>query len=122
MQKAQLARAAGDTAAEESALSAVLAAYGGPLLPGDGPADWVVADRGRFQATVAEAAARLASVRLQRDDHQSAAEAARAGLSVDRFRDELWKLLIEAAERAGNHAEAGQARKAYEAVLEELGV
>jgi DNA-binding SARP family transcriptional activator len=69
-----------------------------------------------------EAGCRLAALHLQADDAQTSAEIARAALKVDRYRDELWKLLIEAAERAGNHAEAGQARRSYEAVLEELGV
>ena len=45
-----------------------------------------------------------------------------SGLSLDRYRDELWRLLIEAADRSGHHAEAGQARRAYAAVLDELGV
>ena len=37
-------------------------------------------------------------------------------------RDDLWKLLIEAADRSGHHAEAGQARRTYAAILDELGV
>ena len=122
MRRAATARGAGDTGLEEEALVAAMASYGGPLMPGDGPADWVIEPRRRVQATVAEAAARLATLRLDRDDLQGAAEAARAGVAVDRYRDELWKLLIVAAERAGHHAEAGSARRAYEAVLEELGV
>jgi hypothetical protein len=64
----------------------------------------------------------MASLLLEYDDPQASAETARAGLAVDRYRDDLWKLLIEASDRAGNHAEAGQARRAYEEVLEELGV
>jgi hypothetical protein len=31
-------------------------------------------------------------------------------------------LLIEAADRSGHHAEAGQARRTYAAILDELGV
>jgi DNA-binding SARP family transcriptional activator len=122
MQAASAARAAGDNPSEETALAAAVDAYKGSLLPGDGPAEWVVGKRSALQGNFIEASARLATLRLQRDDPQAAAEVARAGLAVDRYRDELWKLLIEASERAGNHAEAGQARKAYEAVLEELGV
>ena len=57
-----------------------------------------------------------------RGQHREATEAARVGLSLDRYRDELWQLLIEAADRSGHHAEAGQARRAYAAVLGELGV
>ena len=122
LQAATRARATGDGAAEEESLAAALAAYGGPLLPGDGPADWVVNRRGGLSSLATDAAARLATLRLQSDHPQAAAETARAGLSVDRYRDELWKLLIDAADRSGHHAEAGQARRSYEAVLDELGV
>lgn len=121
-QRAAQARASGDPPAESAALAEVLATYTGPLLPGDGPADWVVGWRDRLQATVVEAASRLASLRMQLQDPAGAAEAARAGVAVDRYRDELWKVLIDASEKAGNHAESGQARRAYEAVLDELGV
>ena len=96
--------------------------YGGPLLPGDGPADWVVDRRAALQHAAVDAAARLAGLRLARGQDREATEAARIGLSLDRYRDELWRLLIEAADRSGHHAEAGQARRAYAAVLGELGV
>jgi DNA-binding SARP family transcriptional activator len=122
LRRAATARQAGQSEVEEEALAAALAAYGGPLLPGDGPADWVVGRRASLQAAAVDATVRLANVRLEKGAHQAAAETARIGLSVDRYRDELWKLLIEAADRSGHHAEAGQARRAYAAVLEELGV
>jgi DNA-binding SARP family transcriptional activator len=122
LRRAALARNSGQFLLEEESLAAALAAYGGPLLPGDGPANWVVSRRQALEATVADAAARLAGLRLQNGDLQAAAEAARMGLSLDRFRDDLWKLLIEAADRSGFHAEAGQARRAYAAILDELGV
>jgi hypothetical protein len=62
----------------------------------------------------------LAALRLDNGNLPGALEAARAGVGVDRYRDDIWKLLIDAAERAGNVAEAGQARRAYDAVLDEL--
>jgi DNA-binding SARP family transcriptional activator len=107
---------------EAEALEASLADYGGPLLPDDGPAEWVVGRRSMFQDAAADASARLASLRLERGEHRAAAESARVGLSLDRFRDDLWNLLIDATDRCGYHAEAGQARRAYAAVLDELGV
>jgi DNA-binding SARP family transcriptional activator len=122
LRRAVTARQVGELDPEEDALAAALSAYGGPLLPGDGPANWVVGRRSSLQVGAVDAATRLASLRLQRGDPQGAAEVARIGVSLDRYRDELWKLLIEAAERSGHHAEAGQARRAYAAVLEELGV
>ena len=75
-----------------------------------------------FQDAAADASARLANLRLERGELRAAAESARVGLSMDRFRDDLWKLLIDATDRCGYHAEAGQARRAYAAVLDELGV
>jgi DNA-binding SARP family transcriptional activator len=81
-----------------------------------------VVRRDALQAAAVDAAARLATLRLERDDPQAAIETARRGLALDRYRDDLWKVLIEAADRSGHHAEAGQARRAYAAVLEELGV
>ncbi|HEY3811322.1 MAG TPA: BTAD domain-containing putative transcriptional regulator, partial [Acidimicrobiales bacterium] len=122
LHRANAAKNADEAPAEEEALIAALSAYGGPLLPGDGPADWVVGRRSTFEAAVVDAAGRLATLRLKKGEHQGAAEIARVGLAVDRYRDELWKLLIEAADRSGHHAEAGQARRAYAAVLDELGV
>src|SRR5262249_27121044 len=122
MRRATLARNAGQPGPEEEFLAAALSAYGGPLLPGDGPADWVVGRRDALQAAMVDAGAGLASLRLENSDPQAAAEAARFGLALDRYRDELWRLLIEAADRSGHYAQAGQARRAYAAVLDELGV
>lgn len=116
------ARGAGDTDGEAAALASAVAAYGGPLLPGDGPADWVVGPRATAQATAAGAAARLATLRLESGDAAGAGDAARIGLEIDRFRDDLWKLSIAAAEQADHHAEAGRLRVAYRGVLSELGV
>jgi DNA-binding SARP family transcriptional activator len=122
LRRAAGARSAGEPATEKDALAAALASYGGPLLPGDGPAEWVVDRRALLQNATADAAGRLANLHLDSGDYQAASEAARAGLAMDRYRDDLWKLVITAADRSGHHAEAGQARRAYAAVLEELGV
>jgi serine/threonine-protein kinase PknK len=119
---AALARTAGEAAGEERDLAAALAAYGGPLLPADGPAEWVVAERARLEASAVDAAARLARLRLDAGTFAAAADAARCGLAIDRYRDELWNLLIEANQRSGHRAEAGRARRSYAAVLDELGM
>jgi DNA-binding SARP family transcriptional activator len=119
---ASVARRADEDAAEEQALVEVMALYAGPLLADDGPAEWATQPRRVIQNVYAEAATRRAVLRLKAGDLVSAVEVARAGLAVDRYRDELWKLLVSAAEQAGNHAEAEQARRGYDAVLSELGV
>ena len=46
----------------------------------------------------------------------------RAGLEIDRYRDELWRLAITVAEQGGHHAEARQLQQSYEAMLTEIGV
>ena len=50
------------------------------------------------------------------------ANACATGLWVDRLHDPLWKLLIEARERAGDPVAASRARRDYARVLEELGL
>ncbi len=122
VRRAEAARASGDTAAEKVALDEALAVYGGPLLPGDGPAEWVVEPRRWYSGMYADVSARLATVLLAEEQGRQAVRVARAGLGADRYRDDLWKLLIDAAEQSGNHAEAEQARRDYEAVLSDLGV
>jgi DNA-binding SARP family transcriptional activator len=116
------ARLADDVAAESSALRGVVMAYGGSLLPMDGPAEWAQELRLQLQTAVADAATRLAHHLADSGDYQEAAEIARRGLSVDRFRDELWRICIDAAERSGNQADAKRTRNAYDDVLVELGV
>ena len=120
--RAEAARTAGDGVGERKALDEALALYKGPLLPGDGPAEWVVEPRRWLVGLYSEAAARLATLLLDDDDPRQAVRIARAGLAADRYRDDLWKLLIDGADRAGNHAEAEQARRDYESILAELGV
>lgn len=120
--RAESARAAADAAGERRALEEALALYGGPLLPGDGPVEWAVEPRRWLARLYTDVAARLASLLLEEDEPRQAVRVARAGLVADRYRDELWKLLIDGAERAGNHAEAEQARRDYETVLADLGV
>jgi DNA-binding SARP family transcriptional activator len=103
------------------ALDAVLAAYGGELLPEDGPAEWVAARRDRTRAEVVEAARLLAELLLERDP-DGAADACAAGLAVDPYHDPLWRLLVQARERAGDAAAATSARTGYARMLDELGV
>ena len=72
LRRAAAARSSGLDGAEEEALEAALAGYGGPLLPGDGPVDWVVDRRAGLQQAAADAAARLATLRLERGQHRAA--------------------------------------------------
>lgn len=103
-----------------AAFEAALDAYGGDLLPEEGPAEWVVTERDHFRAQAADVAHALAGVLMDRDDPVAAAAACERGLAIDRYRDELWQSLIEASDRAGRHAGAARARHHYDAVLAEL--
>jgi DNA-binding SARP family transcriptional activator len=118
---ARHARTAGPPAVAAAAYGAVLAAYGGDLLPEDGPAEWVAVRRDRVRAEVVEAARALGELLLDADP-AAAAEACLAGLAVDPYHDPSWRLLVEARERAGDAAAATSARASYGRMLAELGV
>ena len=115
------AKARGDDDAAIEAFRAALAAYGGELLPEDGPADWVVARRDHARDEAVEAARVLAELLLP-DLPDEAAVVCGAGLALDACHDPLWRLLIDARERAGDQAAAASARAGYARMLAELGV
>lgn len=122
LRAAELARADRDDEAERAALVAALAAYGGDLLPGDGPADWAVELRDRLRLQATAAAARLAESALARDDPAGAIDAARRCLAIDPFWDAAWRALLTAHARTGDTAAAARTRRDYTEVLAELGV
>jgi DNA-binding SARP family transcriptional activator len=112
----------GATEAAAAALDRARAAYGGDLLPEDGPAEWVVGRREELRTEAAEAA--LARARLALDDGNFAAAAATCewGLRIDRYHDTLWRLLVRARQQAGDRAAAERAQRSYEEALAELGL
>ena len=57
---ARTARLSGDPAAERASLRQALGCYGGDLLPEDGSAEWVVAERDRLRLAAADAGEQLA--------------------------------------------------------------
>ena len=119
--EARRVRARGATEAAVQAYGAVLAAYGGDLLPEDGPAEWAAGRRDRARAELVDAARGLAELLMERDP-AGAAEACAAALAVDPYHDPLWRLLVEARERAGDPAAATSARSGYSRMLAELGL
>ena len=122
MEDAHEARAAGDRNRETVAYRHALHLYGGELLPDDGPAEWVVVEREWYRMQAADAAQGLAEAELHAGDPAAATEACESGLRIDRHRDQLWRLRIEAGNRAGDRAGSASARLAYDAVLAELGL
>jgi DNA-binding SARP family transcriptional activator len=103
-------------------LAAALAAYGGELLPEEGPSDWIVELREHYRNAVVEVAREAAEVALVGGEPRRAIDACRAGLVIDRYHDPLWRLLIEARSAAGDLSAASRDRLEYEAILSELGL
>ncbi|MFH0751166.1 MAG: BTAD domain-containing putative transcriptional regulator [Chloroflexota bacterium] len=119
--EARTIRARGATRVAIEALRVAFAAYGGDLLPEDGPAEWAAGRRERARAEAVEAARALAELLLD-GDPTGAAEACAGGLALDPHHDPLWRILVEARERAGDQAAATSARSGYARMLAELGV
>lgn len=119
--EARTIRARGATQVAIDAFRAALAAYGGDLLPEDGPADWAAGRRERARAEAVESARSLAELLLD-GNPAGAAEACAAGLAIDTHHDPLWRILVEARERAGDQAAATSARSGYARMLADLGV
>ena len=113
---------AGDPVTAADALRRALERYRGDLLPEDGPAEWLVEARDRARLGAVGAARALAELRLQEGDHAAAIRACLRGLSVDRYDDALWRLQVEAHDRAGDLSAAHRARRGYEQMLIDLGI
>jgi DNA-binding SARP family transcriptional activator len=117
-----VARAVGDISTSISSYQTALDLHEEELLPEDGPAEWVVGERERLRFEALRAAIATAEMWLDRADYGGAAGACQQGLRIDRYQDELWRLCLEAQERAGDRAAAANTRSAYRAVLAELGL
>ncbi len=94
--------------------------YRGDLLPEAGTAEWVLEPREQYRLMAARAAEDLARSCLAMEDPVAAVETCRRGLQLDRYSDELWRMLIDSHERAADHLSAGQARLGYEKALTDL--
>jgi DNA-binding SARP family transcriptional activator len=114
------ARARGELASAAYALALEL--YGGELLPEEGPAEWIGPRRDHYREAAVEAAGELASESMLAGDYATTVRACRFGLEIDRYQDSLWRMLIEARDRAGDTGAASRDRLEYAAVLEGLGL
>ena len=114
--------ARGDTAASVAARQAALALYVGDVLPEDGPADYVVADRERLRLAAASAAASLAQDTSGLGHTRQALAAARLSVQLDRYQDLAWELLVELHEASGDSSAAALARREHAVVQAELDV
>lgn len=122
LRQAAQEQADGNRDAAADALRTALERYGGELLPEDGPAEWVVEARDRARLAAVGAARTLAGLRSAANDHAGAILACLRGLAMDRFDDGLWRLLVDAHERAGDRIAAHRARRGYEQMLSDLGI
>ena len=112
----------GDAPGERAALAAALGHYGGDLLPEEGAAEWVVAERDRLRIAAAGAWCALGRRLGDDGDFSEAVDAVRAGLRLDAYSDDGWRLLVDLHTRAGNPAAAQAAALEHGQVLAELGV
>jgi DNA-binding SARP family transcriptional activator len=115
-------RAAGDSKGATAAFEQALWLHTDDLLPEEGPAEWVVAERERLRTGAADAAQSLVELYAARGDPTSAAVACVRGLHLDRYRDALWRMLIGVHEGAGDVAAASHTRQQYHELLAELGL
>ena len=118
---ARTARLSNDVTAERASLYRAFGCYGGDLLPEDGPAEWVVAERERLRLAAADAGERLARAEAAAGNIDAAVEQVRRTLSIDAYRDTAWRLLVQLHERAGDLSAAHTVRRQHRQVLAELG-
>ncbi len=116
------ARVANDNRDAAQAYQRALDLHSGDLLSEEGPAEWVVMERERCRAQAVEAAQSLADACRDSGDLDACVRACERGLLLDRFRDNLWRRLISAHQRAGNRAAEMKAQLTYSAILTELGL
>ena len=121
LDSARMARLSGDPPAERMSLRRALNCYRGDLLPEDGSAEWVMADRERLRLAAADAGEQLARAEAAAGDVGTAVEQARLALSFDTYRDSTWRLLIQLHEQAGDLSAAHAVRRQYGTILAELG-
>ncbi|MET0863908.1 MAG: AAA family ATPase [Nakamurella sp.] len=109
-----------DTLARVTAREAALTLYRGDLLPEDGPADYLIADRERLRLMAATAALALAQDSRSLRRMTQALAAARLSVQLDRFQDLAWELLAELHEESGDSSAAARVRREHAEAQAEL--
>ena len=122
VQRWQQQRRAGSFASEVEAMRAALAAYGGELLPEEGPAEWAVEARDHFRHLATRVARELATAELTQGNVTEAIRAAEQCIALDPHDDEAWQVLVRAYARSATPAKALDARRRYADMLARLGV
>jgi DNA-binding SARP family transcriptional activator len=122
VQSWQQLRRSGSFVSEVDAMRTALGAYGGELLPEEGPADWAVEARDHFRQLAARVARELATAELSRGNVMQAIGAAEQCIALDEHDDEAWQVLLRAYARSATPAKAAEARRRYTDMLAKLGV
>ena len=102
--------------------AAIVAAYAGPLLPGDIYEDWTTAPRDEARSRFVTAARTLATAALERRDHRVAATTARRLIEADEYDGDAHRLLVTTLLAAGETREAVRAHDVWRVHMNELGV
>ncbi|BFU47466.1 BTAD domain-containing putative transcriptional regulator [Krasilnikovia sp. MM14-A1004] len=122
VQRWQQQRRSGSFASEVDAMRAALAAYGGELLPEEGPAEWAVEAREQYRHLATRVARELATAELTQGNVAEAIRAAEQCIALDPHDDEAWQVLLRAYARSATPAKALEARRRYADMLARLGV
>jgi DNA-binding SARP family transcriptional activator len=122
VQRWQQRRRSGSFASEVDALRAALAAYGGEVLPEEGPAEWAVEARDHFRQLATRVARELAVAELTRGRVAESIRAAEQCIALDPHDDEAWQVLLRGYARSDTPAKAVEARRRYAEMLARLGV
>jgi DNA-binding SARP family transcriptional activator len=122
LREAAEAASRGDAVTCMAARQVALSLYRGDVLPEDGPADYVLADRERLRLAAATAAAALAQDSRKLGHPRQALDAARLSVQLDRYQDLAWRLLVELHEAAGDSSAAARARREHAKAQAELDV
>jgi DNA-binding SARP family transcriptional activator len=96
--------------------------YRGDLLLDEGPADWVVGHRDMFRLEMVRACSMAGEAALKLDLPAEATRMAERGLSVDRYADPLWRILVDSHEQSHDTASAERVRRAWQDMMHDLGV
>ncbi len=105
-----------------AAFTTALDVCAAPLLPEEGPCEWLAEPRQLMRTRACETAELLAAALLAAGDPARAARVSDAGLRVEPAHDPLWRVLIDARRRSGDHAAAERAVREYRGVLADLGI
>jgi len=120
LRDADSAAGRGDNSAAAAARAAALSWYRGDLLPEDGPADHVAAERDRLRLLAAGASATLAQEYRALGRLPEALTVARQSVHLDRYQDLAWELLADLHRDAGDDSAAARTRRDHAAAQAEL--